>query len=202
MAKLQNILKIYSGVFMLFGLVSAAYSVFSEIVKLLNENVILDKVAAVSVMSHINGGLFLIIGGLLQIISGLVGFRSAKQLDRLFPPIVLSVVTISWQIAGFIILFTQRHINIRLAIQLLMTFFYLALLFTIRFKSTVGLKKKHLDLNPAAAILSGSEQLSKKRDVASLFKVNYRQKHVNIPIINLGGKRKRVNIKPRRRIKR
>ena len=55
MAKLQNILKIYSGVFMLFGLVSAAYSVFSEIVKLLNENVILDKVAAVSVMSHING---------------------------------------------------------------------------------------------------------------------------------------------------
>ena len=201
MPKLHKIYKIYSIVFIAFGLISFGFSALSDLLGLINQNIQYDTVANAEMLTFINGGVFIIIGGLLQMLSGFYGFRSSENIGQIFKPIVLSVITIAWQLTGFIILFSNRHFNIRLVIQIPMTFIFLLLTFLIKFKSSDGLKKKHINLASGSVLNSGEKKI-KKRNIASLFKINYNKKHVHKPQFSSGLRVKRINIKPKRKFKR
>ena len=200
MPKLQKIYKIYSIIFIAFGLISFGFSAFSDLLGLINKNIQYDAVSEAEMLPFINGGVFIIIGGLLQMLAGLYGFRASEEIGLIFKPIVLSVVDISWQLTGFIILFSNHHFNIRLVLQIPMTFIFLLLACLIKFKSSAGLKKKRVNISPVPGITGGEKKL-KKIDIASFFKINYSKKHIHKPQINTGRRIKRINIKPRRRFK-
>lgn len=200
MSKLQKVLKIYSIVFIIFALVSFGYSIFADILQRINENLNIDKVAETEMLPFVNGALFIIIGAALQALSGFCGLKSSLNPSSFFNAIFWGIITISWQITGFIILFSNYIINIRLTVQIPMTFAFLAITFLARFKSAQGFKKRHLDLNSISRVAL-SDQKVKKFDIKKLFNVNYRQKKLDLSSLSAGKKVKRIDIRPKRKFK-
>lgn len=200
MSKLQKVLKIYSIIFIIFALVSFGYSLFADILQRINENINIDKVAETQMLPFVNGAVFIIIGAALQAISGFWGLKSSLDPSSFFKAILSGIITISWQITGFIILFSNYILNIRLTIQIPMTFAFLAITFLARFKSTEGFKKRRLNLSSISQKALG-DQKGKRFNIKNLFNVNYRQKKINLSNISLGKNVKRINIRPRRRFK-
>ncbi len=200
MTRLQKILRIYSIVFIIFALVSFGYSVFADILQRINENINIDRVADTEMIPFINGAAFIIIGAALQAVAGLYGLQSSNYIETIFRPIFVGIIAISWQITGFIILFSNHILNIRLIIQIPMTFAFLAIVFLAKFKSDAGFKKKHIDLSSVTSITMNDQKM-KKFDLRSLFNVNYRQKRLNMPTFTGGKRVKRINIRPKRRFK-
>ena len=200
MTRLQKILRIYSVAFIIFALVSFGYSVFADILQRINENINIDRVADTQMIPFINGAVFIIIGVILQATAGFFGLQSSNYIETIFRPIFTGIIAISWQITGFIILFSNRILNIRLIIQIPMTFVFLAIVFLAKFKSDTGFKKKHIDLTSVTG-LTMNDQKVKKFDLRSLFNVSYRQKKINMPTFTGGKRVKRINIRPKRRFK-
>lgn len=202
MPRLQKIYKIYSIIFIVFGLISFGFSLFSDLLGLINENMKYDAISSANMLPLLDGSAFIIIGGLLQMLAGLYGYKASENLNVLFRPIVLGVLAIAWQITGFIILMSNHYLNIRLILQLPMTFIFLVMACLVKFKSSSGLKKKHVEFNPLSS-LGSSEKKIKQRNIASFFQTNHTaKKHIHKPSINTGRKIKRINIKPTRKFKR
>ncbi len=202
MGKLQNVLKTVSVLLIIFGLISFAYSAFSDLLTLFNKDSGYDVMSSIThdMLPFINGGAFICIGGILQVITGVFGIRASYDSDTVFRPIMLSIITIAWLITGFIILFTMKILNVRLIIQLLITIAFIVVALVIKFKTSQAGGKKSINKN-IINDLGILDQKVKKRDITSLFKFNYRQKRVHNVFT---GKRrvKRINIKPTRKFKR
>ena len=200
MGKLIKIFRIYSLAFIVVGVIAFIISVISGILNLLNIELAYDTVSSAKLF-FLDGRIFILIGGLLQAIAGYYGYQTYYDEECLFRAILFSILALTWQTAGFIVLLTNHIINIRLLLQIPMTFAFLVMALFLKYQTTNWIKKKHISANPLENILDGH---SKHKNIAHFFQGFASQKRhtkrMRMPILNI--RVKRINIRPKRKFKR
>lgn len=200
MGKLMKIFRIYSLAFIVVGLIAFILSVISGILNLLNIEIAYDTISSVKLF-FLDGRVFILIGGLLQTIAGYYGYQTYYYEEFLFRAILFSIFALAWQAAGLIVLLTNHIINIRLLLQIPMTFIFLVMALFLKYQTTDWIKKKHISFNPFENILNGH---SKRMNIAHFFQgLASPKRHtvrVRMPLFHI--RTRRINLKPRRRFRR
>lgn len=161
-----------------------------------------DIMADKSVMGIINGGVYYIISGALQVFCGVLGVMAAKNMTKLSRQLIAVLVAVTWTISGFLVMFLNKNLNV---MSLLASFVTLAyLLYTLIIKMlTTRRKKRRISIESMP--LSGMTMNTKRKDFRNAIKrVSSKTKTTKKEhSIALSGKRQqKFNIGLRRKFKR
>ena len=176
--KINKVLKLVAYVMIGIGV----FSFVTGLMSLLGYSAsIADELGGRTLFRFLNGGLYFMICGVIHIFVGAAAIYQIKKDKSLRICVLLGVLTLAWQLAAFIYLYTIDRISIRAAAMVLMSAIYLIV-------SGIGVAK---EVTAANAKDKDGNTIKTRKNFLN-FNFSFKRKHVGK--IHMKGKRRSAHV--------